>query len=255
MKTSDGCLSSSDFRLQTLSAVCSCLLFNSIVLFLILFSPLGFSDSPTSFSQAKRIAVQLFSDKRETLYCACRFNENNQVDLKSCQMHEAAKVERARRIEWEHMMPAQHFGKHFQCWNEKLCESKGTPYKGRKCCSKIDPVFKHIEAELYNLWPAVGVINQARSNYPYAMLNIKKKLYGCQFSADKKKRKVEPRDEVKGLVARANLFISYHYNIPLEKEQRHLFELWHAQYPPSQRERQWAKEVAEIEGYHNPYIK
>lgn len=219
------------------------------------FSPQTYSDSPASFSRAKTIAKKLFAHQRETLYCSCRFDEANLVDLSSCNMQQASSIKRAKRIEWEHIMPAEHFGRYFQCWQQAMCEKDGKVYGGRKCCEKIDPVFKHTESELYNLWPSVGVINQVRSNYYYSKIKSKSQLYGCDFSVDKIKKTVEPRNAIKGLVARANLFMSYRYNVPLSKEQRNLFESWHVKYPPTAAEKNWARQVAEIEGYHNPYIE
>lgn len=224
-------------------------------LFISFISQQLYSDSPGSFARAKTIAKKVFADKRETLYCSCRFNEENQVDLKSCHMEEASSIERARRIEWEHIMPAEHFGRHFQCWKEAICEKDGKVYRGRKCCEKVDKNFREIESELYNLWPSVGVVNQKRSNYDYSTILVKTDLYGCDFSVNKQEKKVEPKNAIKGLVARANLFMAYRYNIPLSAEQRLLFETWHAQYPPTELEIIWGRQVAAIEGYNNPYIE
>lgn len=211
--------------------------------------------SPASFQQAKKVAADMFAAQRETLYCACRFDSEKAVDLDSCHMQAAAIRSRALRIEWEHMMPASHFGKQFACWTKPLCEKNGKAYKGRKCCTKIDKQFRRVESELYNLWPAVGVINQIRSNYHYSKLSGEQTLYGCAFKVDKDKRQVEPPDFAKGIVARASLFMSYFYNVPLAEEQRQLFEYWHALYPAGAWEKQWAAKVAAIEGYDNPYIQ
>lgn len=87
-------------------------------------------------------------------------------------------------------------------------------YKGRKCCEKIDATFQRAEAELYNLWPAEGLVNQAR----------------------------------------ANLFMADTYGIELAKRQRQLFLSWDKRFPPDPWEIQWATKVAAIEGYTNPYI-
>ena len=58
------------------------------------------------------------------------------------------------------VISAESFGRQFKCWREKLCISSktGEPYLGRKCCRKISPEFR--EAEIYNLWPAVDLVNQ-----------------------------------------------------------------------------------------------
>ena len=170
-------------------------------------------------------------------------------------MSSAKKIKRARRLEWEHMMPVSNYIKHFKCGREKICVKKnGKRYGGRKCCEKIDKSFRRAEAELYNLWPAVGLVNGKRSNFQYAMLNNNQSFYGCSFKVDKKSRTVEPDSQAKGIVARASLFMSDKYHVKLSKRQRKMFEIWSKLNPPSKREISWAKKVYSIQGYNNPYI-
>ncbi|STX81488.1 putative endonuclease-1 [Legionella busanensis] len=214
-----------------------------------------FGEPLKTFTQAKKQTRVLFALQRETLYCKCKFDARLQVDLKSCNMQSAAKLKRAQRVEWEHMMPAENFGNHFACWREPICIKKnGKRYKGRKCCEKTDKQFRQAEAELYNLWPAVGLVNQARSNYRYSMLENHTLFYGCPITIDKASRRVEPADFAKGIVARANLFMSEKYGIQLSEAQRNLFIAWDKQFPPEKNEKWWAAAVAKIEGYTNPYI-
>ncbi|STX38686.1 endonuclease [Legionella feeleii] len=223
-------------------------------IFLFLLSLSSFAKPPHDFQQAKRQATAIFDSHRETLYCGCTYNQQHQIDLASCHMNAAQTHKRAARVEWEHMMPAENFGKQFKCWREAVCRKDGKPYKGRRCCEKIDPDFKQAEAELYNLWPAEGVVNQARSNYRYAELAGNTDFLGCSFKIDRKLRQVEPDDHIKGVVARANLFMADKYNIKLSAAQRQLFEIWDKRFPPDAWEKQWASKVAAIEGYSNPYI-
>lgn len=152
------------------------------------------------------------------------------------------------------MLPAEQFGQQFACWREPLCESKGKTYKGRRCCTKMDERFKQAEAELYNLWPAEGLVNQVRSNYRYGEVSDKTLFYGCAVFIDKSARKAEPDDRIKGLVARANLFMADKYQIKLSPSQRQLLNAWNKRYPPDEWELAWALKVAAVEGYENPYI-
>lgn len=209
--------------------------------------------SPKNFSQSKRMAAGIFLAHPQTLYCNCIY-QGTSVDLNSCGMNQAAEIKRAHRIEWEHMMAAEHFGQHFECWREPLCSRNGKPYKGRACCAHQNEQFRHIESELYNLWPAVGLINQARSNYRFAALGKEDAYYGCAITIDKSSRRVEPSNRAKGVVARAYLFMAEHYQLPLSDSQRSLFVAWNKQHPPDDWERQWAESVSLIEGYDNPYI-
>lgn len=228
-----------------------------IFISLILPVSISFATAPLTFTTAKKVASELFSDHRVTLYCGCKYNSDNKVDLNTCNMATAAPIERANRIEWEHMMPAEHFGRYHRCWTERLCvnPNTGKEYKGRKCCEKIDADFRRQEAELYNLWPAVGAVNQERSNYSFAILPNKRGYYGCEFDVDKDKRLAEPPDRAKGIVARANLFMADRYKVELSDEQVKLLKEWNKKYPPGVWELQWAENVAVIVGYHNPYIE
>ena len=153
-------------------------------------------------------------------------------------------------------MPAENFGRQFKCWREKLCVDthSGRTYKGRKCCQKISAEFRQAEAELYNLWPAVGLVNQARSNFRYSPLPQKNGFYGCAMEIDKSGRKASPPAHARGIVARANLFMAQKYGIKLSRSQRKLFNAWNKTYPPSPWERNWAYRVKNITGYKNPYI-
>ncbi|HAU1025086.1 MULTISPECIES: endonuclease [Legionella] len=60
--------------------------------------------------------------------------------------------------------------------------------------------------------------------------------------------------KIAGLIARAHLFMSQQYTIPLSSSQKKLFLAWNKRFPPTAWEREWAAQVAFIEGYENPYI-
>ena len=80
------------------------------------------------------------------------------------------KNERARRIEFEHVVPAENFGRQFTCWRDgspECINSKNKAYKGRKCCEKSSTKFRIMQADMHNLQPAIGELNADRSNYRY----------------------------------------------------------------------------------------
>lgn len=137
---------------------------------LLLITPVA-AEPPSSFSSAKKIlAHDLYrDDDRVTFYCGCRFDEQpisgkpGRTRLtpaaESCGLQPRKNANRAARIEWEHVVPAWEFGHQLQCWQNG----------GRKACGK-DPVFRRMEADLYNLVPAVGELNGDRSNYRFGMI-------------------------------------------------------------------------------------
>ena len=209
---------------------------------------------PRSFPQAKSIVYKLFAKHPQTLYCNCHFDSKHQVDLNSCHMISAINKKRAHKVEVEHIYPMDAVGHNLTCWQTTICEHHGKHYKGRKCCEKSNYHFRQMESELYNLWPAVGLVNIARSNYLYAEVDSTDKFYGCDFKINKSSKEVEPANKVKGIVARATLFMSDKYHIPLVENKRQLYISWNKAFPPSKWEKEWALKVADIEGYSNPYI-
>lgn len=223
------------------------------LLFLII-STNNYAASPNSFAQSKKIAAQLFSTHPQTIYCQCTYAQK-EVDLASCGMQAADAKKRAHRVEWEHIMAAEHFGQQFACWRTPLCQDKnGKPFKGRACCQKIDEQYRHVESELYNLWPEIGLVNQARSNYRFGVLPQPTTYYGCALTIDKALRRAEPANHAKGVIARVYLFMADHYSLSISSSQRQLFMAWNRQFAPTLWERQWAQQVALIEGYNNSYI-
>ena len=112
-----------------------------------------------NFAKAKKLAAKVFQDHRSTFYCKCSYNDANEINPYSCGLVPRENAERASRIEWEHIVPAHAFGNTRQCWREPICNTKGKSYKGRRCCTKTDPVFRAMEADLHNLVPAVGELN------------------------------------------------------------------------------------------------
>ncbi len=188
--------------------------------------------STHSFPEAKRIVYQIFSNHPKTLYCGCSFDSKHQIDLNSCHMSSANEKKRAHIVEIEHIFAADMFGHNLSCWQNSICEHHGKHYKGRKCCENSNYQFREMESELYNLWPAVGLVNIARSNYSYAKVDSTDGFYGCDFKISKASKEVEPANKVKGIVARATLFMSDKYHIPLSENKRQLYLSWNKSFPP-----------------------
>jgi len=189
-----------------------------------------------SFSISKKILLnEIYKDNKATFYC------NNPYEIKTINGKRKAVIipseahytprnkytkkgqlnERARRVEWEHVMPAQNFGKHLPCWRDG----------GRKACQK-DPIFQKMEADMMNLVPAIGEVNGDRSNYRYGADEPQIGQYGnCEFQVDFKNKRAYVRDDIKGDIARIYLYMSETYNINLSKQERQMMEAWDKQDP------------------------
>ena len=235
-----------------------------IVLFTYSFSLYAeeFPHTNESFSKAKKQMKQVYFDNQFTFYCNCIYDykkekgrEKMVVYNDSCGYKPRKNKKRAETIEWEHIMPAYRFASGLQCWNEKICVDKnGKSYKGRKCCEKVDKKFRIMQADMYNLVPSVGELNGDRSNYSYGIIDGEARLYGeCDFEVSGKK--AEPKEDIRGDIARTYFYMEETYNIELTNEERQLFIMWNKLDNISQWEKVRAKRIKEIQGNENKFIK
>ena len=211
-----------------------------------------------SFAQAKKILEQqVFFDHRITLYCQAPYDQHKNISLPegfSSPKHE----KRARRVEWEHVVPCENFGRAFLEWREgdpQCIDRKNQPFKGRHCAEKVNATYRLMQCDLYNLFPAIGAVNAIRSNNRYAALPDEEPLFGsCPMKI--KGNLAEPPDQAKGQVARTALYMDWAYApiFHLSPRDKKLFEAWSKQYPVTPFECVRAKRIQEIQGNINPFI-
>ena len=228
------------FRCRTVLAVLICCLH----------LPLAIA-APATFEAAKTLArQQVYYDQTQqgTFYCGCQWEwagrSGGIVHPESCGYETRAQANRAQRIEWEHIVPASLFGQQRQCWQQG----------GRRQC-KSDPVFNAMEANLHNLTPAIGETNADRSNYRFGMLPSTPYRHGqCDFKVEFSERVVEPRDQIKGLIARTWFYMHDYYDLRMSNQQQRLLMAWDKQFPPSQWERERDLRISRLMGHHNPFV-
>mgnify|MGYP000851711717 CR=1 FL=1 len=212
-----------------------------------------------NFNQSKKILLkQIYHDNRVTFYCEVPYEFEVIKGKETVVLYPKGKYtprnaftksgkpnERTTRLEWEHIMPAENFGRHLPCWQEG----------GRKACSK-DPLFNKMEADMHNLVPSIGEVNGDRSNYRFAADLPKKGMYGeCEFEVNFKDKRAYPKLDIRGDIARAYLYMSETYNINLSKQERQLMEVWHKQDPVSDWERVKNYRVSKIQGNSNRFAE
>lgn len=217
---------------------------------------------PSSFSAAKRIALtKIYYDHLTTFYCSCAFTSEKAVDPTACGYKPRRPGVRSWRIEWEHIVPAARFGQTRSCWSsghERCVNSRGARYKGRRCCGQqgVDPVFRRMEADLHNLAPAIGELNADRSNFRYGEVEGEPRVYGaCDFEIDRGTRVAEPREKIRGDVARVYLYMADVYGLKLTDEERGRFLRWHRMDPPSKWEIERNRRITEIQGVGNRWLE
>ncbi|MGB0468133.1 MAG: endonuclease [Pontibacterium sp.] len=215
---------------------------------LVLFLYTGLAVAQPSFSKSKRIMADIYSQQQVTFYCDCDYRRQGKQlfpDLRGCGYDARKNEKRARRIEWEHVMPAWAFGHQLQCWQEG----------GRKNCRK-DPDFKRMEADMHNLVPAVGEVNGDRSNYSFGMLEGEVRRYGqCDMEIDFKARTVEPAPHRRGDIARTYYYMRDTYGVRISRKQQKLFEAWAKSDPVDDWERRRNQLIWQQQGNSNPYVQ
>lgn len=211
-----------------------------------------------SFNQAKKLLEQkVYFDHRETFYCRATFDSKKNVTLPkgfTTEKHE----KRAHRVEWEHVVPAENFGRAFAEWrdgDEECVRSNGKPFKGRACAEKANQEFRYMQADLYNLYPAIGAVNAIRSNFNYQMLPDTAATFGtCPMKVAN--RRAEPPEYTRGPIARSTLYMAEAYAdvYKLSNQQRQLMEAWNKMYPADQWECTRAQRIQKIQKNENRFV-
>lgn len=211
-----------------------------------------------SFAKAKRtLEEKVYYDHRVTVYCGYTFDEDKRISLPagfSTKKHH----QRAERMEWEHAVPAENFGRAFPEWRDgsPLCiDSKGKAYKGRKCAEHASREYRLMQADMYNLFPAVGAVNAVRSNKQYSELPAAAPAFGtCPAKVEGKR--FEPPQNSKGELARAGLYMDKEYPaFRLSRQQKRLFEAWSRQDPVDEWECTRTKRIEDLQGNENTVVK
>jgi deoxyribonuclease-1 len=221
--------------------------------------PPSFAQNTTidSFNHAKKFLTQVFAGHETTFYCGCAYT-GSEVDLASCGYQPKKDPDRAKRLEWEHVVPAEAFGQSFKEWREghaACVNSKGKAFKGRNCARKMSTLFRYMEADLYNLQPAIGEVNWLRSNYSMEMIPGEKREFGaCDVEIEN--RKIEPRPEIRGDIARTYMYMDWAYpgHGIISQSNQKLFAAWDKEDPVDDWERERARRIEALQGNRNPFI-
>nr|WP_211217121.1 endonuclease [Psychromonas hadalis] len=227
--------------------------------FLLFFTCLAFASNQTndSFSRAKKnLEKQVYHDHRVTLYCDATFDSKKKISPPDG-FATTKYVKRAKKVEWEHVVPAENFGRTFKEWREgdaKCVNSKGKSFKGRRCAEKVNKEYRYMQADMFNLYPAIGAVNALRSNYNFTMLPSGKSSFGsCEMKIAN--RKAEPPVSARGRIARTYLYMDETYNrYSMSKQQKQLMNAWDKMYPVSKWECKRAKRIAKLQGNKNRVV-
>lgn len=203
-----------------------------------------------SFSRSKYLlTTQVYRDYHTDFYGGCEFRQQQKrlvAVLSSCGYVPRKDATRAKRIEWEHIVPAWAFGHQLRCWQQG----------GRKNCRTNNAAFRQMEADMHNLVPAIGELNNDRSNFRYQMIAGEPRAYGrkVNMEIDFQQRTAEPPDNVWGDAARASLYMRDRYGLKLGDAQEKLFRTWNNLDPVDAWEQQRNRLITQLQGNDNPYV-
>ncbi len=167
--------------------------------------------------------TELYPNGGWTLYCGEHFEDRSGLSV-------------------EHIYPASWMAADLGCGSRKQCRHSSER-------------FNHMEADMHNLYPSLVSINQARSNYQFAMIEGEAREFGeCDFERDNSARIAEPRPIARGNVARAIFYMRAEYGLPIPDDMVELLKQWNREDPPSCHEMRRNNKIEELQDTRNPYI-
>ncbi|WP_425414421.1 endonuclease [Psychromonas aquimarina] len=210
-----------------------------------------------SFSKAKKsLERNVYPDNRTTLYCAATFDSKKLITPPEGFVT-TKYLKRAKKVEWEHVVPAENFGRTFTEWRDgdaQCVNNKRKSFKGRKCAEKVNKEYRYMQADMFNLYPAIGAVNALRSNYNFVMLPDEKSSFGsCEMKINN--RKAEPPVRSRGQIARTYLYMDEAYSrYSMSRQQKQLMNAWDKMYPVSDWECKRSKKIEAIQGNANRIV-
>ncbi len=214
-----------------------------------------------SFNKSKRLLKEMHIEAGQmiTFYCGSTFNGEKKIDHSNSGFKFYKDEKRSNRLEWEHVVPAHAFGQSFIEWregHEECVDSKKKRFKGRKCAEKMNMTYRYMQADLYNLRPAIGEVNGRRSNYSFSMIEGEKRIFGsCNMEIESSK--AEPPDHRFGDIARIYMYMESAYSgrgIISDKNEK-LFVAWNKMDPVDQWECKRNRLIEKIQGNENTIVK
>ena len=168
----------------------------------------------------------LYPQGGESLYCGETFRPHD------------------RRYNIEHVFPMAWVAKSLRCGS-------------RERCREHSERFNLIESDMHNMYPARRDMNQQRGAMKYGLIDGERWVEaGCDLEVDRRRRAVEPRPAIRGDIARAMLYMDDTYpELRLYKRQRILLERWHREDPPDEQELRRNRQIRNIQGNGNTWIK
>jgi hypothetical protein len=118
------------------------------------------------------------------------------------------------------------------------------------------------KSDLHHLFPSDALANNARGNYLFGNTNCVEQS-NCKYnnantflgiSTCKTELVFQVRPETRGDIARAHFYFSIRYSLPITLTEESILRVWHAEDPPSERERTRNENIFAIQNNRNPFV-
>jgi deoxyribonuclease-1 len=145
-----------------------------------------------------------------------------------------------QRLTVEHAYAADWIATHHGCPNRNECPI---------------PAYGFAEGDLHNLWPAIGAINSSRGDKTFGEIPGNKPTLPpsvADLKCDYERTTgadaiVEPRDAVKGEIARSLFYMHVEYGLDLKGMLR-MLKRWNVAHSPNAQERSRNNRIEQLEG-------
>ncbi len=195
---------------------------------------------------------------RSTFYCGAPYERNKRIRLPDG-FRTPDHPDRKGRMEWEHIVPVYKFGTTFYQWHhgDPVCHEGSRYFKGRRCADAASAEFRYMQADMYNLVPAIGAVNGVRANKEFAEFIVDgNPSFGiCPMQV--RGERVEPPEHTKGFIARVYLYMedSYPDRVKLSNREKKLMLSWNEQFPVDEWECERARRIEKIQHNENRFVK
>jgi len=186
-----------------------------------------------------------------TLHCGCVFDNIQQVAPQACAhgVKGGDQVRDRKILGWTHAVPVAVFAKPLKCWNEALCKrGRVSGDNGARCCNVLSQKFKKREADMHNLFPAIGDVEKMKSSPKFGGLEE------YRFCSAQSKPVLRPRPGARGDIARAYFYMARQYNLTIAENLENQLRKWHLEDPPDKWEEERNSLIEMVQGNRNPFI-
>jgi len=180
---------------------------------------------PKSFTHAVKIFKQIDMSNKHTFFT----NKEYDYDPATCMRNLYLKDNHEVDVVFSRIVPEDMMVKDLSCYKEDICtDMMGKIYHGKRCCRKIDKVYKAYEKDIFNI------------------IAVEK---GSIYSHE------NPPNRVKGNIARVYLYMQLHHQLKLTKAQVKRYKQWNKEDAVDENECALYKQIFKIQGRENPWIK